>query len=182
MASGTIHGAVNAVGKGISTLGAAVSENTMFHNADLRKAFSQSVNEDVYQILDVVSEILDDSYVDFISITPKDTAKADSLFENLTSKSLTEEQQYDIAYRLFLLDPFKIKYYKYCVLKYPSQQKELISLGKYCKLKMDDCILSIFENIFNSMPHDTEENTLVLYDKKVLFSIDFLYWRFFNHV
>ena len=165
MASGTIHGAVNAVGKGISTLGAAVSENTMFHNADLRKAFSQSVNEDVYQILDVVSEILDDSYVDFISITPKDTAKADSLFENLTSKSLTEEQQYDIAYRLFLLDPFKIKYYKYCVLKYPSQQKELISLGKYCKLKMDDCILSIFENIFNSMPHDTEENTLVLYDK-----------------
>ena len=86
MASGTIHGAVNVVGKGISALGAAVSENTMFHNAELREAFWQAVNEDVYETLDIISDILEDSDIDFISIPLEDTVKADHLFENLSSQ------------------------------------------------------------------------------------------------
>lgn len=162
LASGAAHGAVNLVGKSFSLVGTSMSKSGMYNDPNTCKRLAQALYMDVFDWIYILESIIHQSGTSIDVITQKDEKTADSLFENLQSKNMSIEQYNSIAFQLFETNPCEFEYYEYCVKRFPDQQKELLSLADYCMIDTKRLAEPIFKSIFDSMPHNTEEETLAI--------------------
>lgn len=162
LASGAAHGAVNLVGKSFSLVGTSMSKSGMYNDPNTCKRLAQALYMDVYDWIYILESIIRRSDTSIDVITPSDEKAACNLFENLQSKNLSTEQYYNIAFQLFETNPCEFEYYEYCVKRFPDQQKVLFSLADYCMIDTKRLAEPIFKSIFDSMPHNTEEETLAI--------------------
>lgn len=167
LASGAVHGAVNLVGKDISSMDAAMSESAMFSRAETRERLANTLYLDVFDLVYVMERTIKTANIAIRPITPTDERKAGSLFENLKTLNLDYAQAYDVAFQIFQTNPSEYEYYEYCMKRFSYQQPNLIQIGEYCQADLSKITESIFEQIFSQMPHETEEETLRLHEKLI---------------
>lgn len=163
LASGSIHGAANLVGKGFSTIGASMSKGSMYKEAADRLA--TAVYMDVYDWVYILERMISQSDLSIEPITMEDEQEATSLFTNLQNAHLDSTQQYNIAFQLFETNPCEREYYEHCLKQFPEQQKNLLSLAEYCLPDATDLVDSLLSTIYHSMPHKTEEDLLRVHQK-----------------
>lgn len=163
LASGTVHGAVNLVGKSFSVIGASMSKGSMYKEASKRLA--NAIYMDVYDWIYLLESFIAHNGYSIDSISIEDERDAVNLFSNLKNMHVSGNQAYRIAFELFETNPCEFEYYEYCVQRFPEQQKNLIQLADYCNINASLLSEPILEKIFNTMPHQTEEETILLHEK-----------------
>lgn len=163
LASGTVHGAVNLVGKSFSVIGASMSKGSMYKEASKRLA--NAIYMDVYDWIYLLESFIAHNGYSIDSISIEDERDAVNLFSNLKNMHVSGNQAYRIAFELFETNPCEIEYYEYCLKKFPEQQRNLLHLAEYCLSDAKTLVDSVLNEIYNSMPHKTEEQLLQVYSK-----------------
>lgn len=88
---------------------------------------------------------------------------AAATFEHLKSFRGSKEEAYAYAYQIFKINPTMHQYYEYCMLRFPEQLDRLFMLYRAVEFGIvPEFADKMIENLFKKMPHDTEEETLVI--------------------
>lgn len=163
MLSGAAHGTVNLVGKSFSMMGASMNKSQMFHSKDTRNRLASALYLDIFDWIYSLQKLVQQEGLQIQEITLPDEKRANSFFQNLQNRSLSQLQAYDIAFQIFATNPVEQEYYEYCISSFPEQQKPLLELAEYCGIDTQHLIDGILKKIVASMPHKTEEDTIRLY-------------------
>lgn len=157
LASGVMHSTANVVGKSFSSMGSSITKASMFQNANTCQQFCNAIYMDVFEWVYIVEDMIEDSDILIRKITIADEETCESYRENLCQANLSRVQSYELAFRLFQLNPSERSYYELCFEKFPEQQVNLLKLGNYCKVDLTSAIDEVFQKIFRSFPHKTEQ-------------------------
>lgn len=90
-------------------------------------------------------------------------SSASATFEHLKSFRGSKEEVYAYAYQIFKINPTMHQYYEYCMLRFPEQLDRLFMLYRAVEFGIvPEFADKMIKNLFEKMPHDTEEETLVI--------------------
>lgn len=164
LASGALHGTVNLIGKGFSTVGASITKESMFNNIETRKRLATALYMDVFGWIYIIESAIRENGHSIRTINNRDAKKAQSLFENLKRMNSKADlpQAFGVAYQIFATNPSEYKYYEYCIKTFPTQQQPLFSLANYCNINIRRLSEIVMEAIFDTMPRQTEAEVLEL--------------------
>lgn len=162
LASGAVHGTVNIIGKGFSSIGSSIEQATIFNDPNTCERFCTAIYMDVFDWIYLIENILIKDGIPLKKITIADEEKCENLFESLRHANLSQSQAYDIAFQLCSINPSEFSYYDFCLQKFPEQQANLIKLARYCKVDLTSSIDNIFQTIFNTSQHKTEDNVKLI--------------------
>lgn len=165
LASGVVHGTANVVGNSFSSMASSITKSSMFSNPNTCQQFCNAVYMDVFEWVYIVEDLIEEAYVPIRRITVDDEETCESFRENLCHAKLNQGQSYELAFQLFQLNPSEFSYYELCFEKFPEQQVNLLKLAEYCRVDLSPAIDAVFQNMFRSFPHKTEEDVKELREK-----------------
>lgn len=163
MLSGAAHGTANMIGKSFSMLGTSMNKSQVFNSKDTCNKLAMALYMDIFDWIYFLQATVEREGFDIKKITQVDEEQAENYFQNLKRTSLSQSQAYNVAFQMFKTNPAKWEYYKYCIMSFPEQQKNLLELAEYCAFDTQPLKERILKKIVDSMPHRSEEDTLKLY-------------------
>ena len=131
-----------------------------------KREIEQAAYMDVYSWIPNVAAVFQRNNIPVKIVSIEEEERGVYLFRSLKNAKLRKEQKYEIAYQMFQCDPSEKEYYDYCMIQFPEQLKGLVELYRIAGYEPTaEQLEKALENLFKIMPHETEEETILLMDK-----------------
>jgi hypothetical protein len=153
IASGAIHGAFNLVGKGFSMIGDSMKKSKIFNSEKTKRTLWNGIYHSVFNIHYALCKILG-----IQAISSNDIRMADTLFNNL-DKMQKEDASENIR-RIFLLNPYKVEAYQYCIKSYGDHQGETQTMAHFFGINVEPFKNNLLENVYKELNLSTEQDAL----------------------
>lgn len=138
LAAGAAHGAVNLIGKGVSTIGASIKKSEYFNNPktfeDLYNGVYTDITESLDRYIDVVSE---EKHYDFEFPDDDDYDEYEGICNNLKSGIITKEDAPIQIFNALCKYPYDEDIYAYTLDKFGDENGELAAIAKYHHIDID---------------------------------------------
>ena len=154
------HDIANAVGNAWDEAKADDKRKALFNDKQKRKALLDGAYSAIFDVMLVLTNSLNKAAKlklgGFVSKT--DSANARSIFNNLTTVSLTFNQQKEFAYKILTLDPYVYEYYLTFLLISSDNYQEILNIAKFFGItpSQDDLSDVVYKTLSCNLGNDLD--------------------------
>lgn len=162
MASNAIHGAVNMAGKYISTMEANEQKKNIFEDPENLNILVSSIKYNCFIMHKAVIDALYDNKIESVGKWPskEDSDKSKALFNNYKSGLINNDKKDEVLKQIIILNPYNKDLYKYIIDEQGDEKYEIEEITSYLGIDINKYKINLLDKYFNSLPVETEEQTL----------------------
>ena len=161
MASGAAHGAVNLMGKAVSSISAALEKSSIFDKEVQERTIANGIFNDIRLSNMFYMNILSENKIcDFEIISKSNAEKAKTIFENCKNNVNDVDKKKELYFQILTLDGLKKEYYAYGLKTFAEDAKAIIKIAELHFVDVSEYVEEMIRNISDELPQETEADTL----------------------
>lgn len=161
IATGMAHSVFNSIANKMTDAITEDEKVELFKDTSIIKDLAFSIYYNVYKIhYAVVDALKDNNKVIGDYVTNENSKKASALINNLKTGLIPVEKEEIMVNEIIHNNPYNKEVYLFLMGKYGDENKGIEDICNFLNINVSDKKLDLLLEHFNSLPKDTEENTI----------------------